>query len=133
MVQVSQSPLVWCLIGVAPLVAWLGASLGLSLNLSSVRDWLVFLLIAPVLEEWLFRSQLQHEVIRRFTGPHTANLLVSFLFMAFHWQGQGMLVFLWLVPSLALGELWRKHGNLLLNVFMHSWFNASLWWVSAQS
>lgn len=125
----------WFAVGtglVAPLVAWLAHRVaGLGLELGGARDVLVFLLAAPLLEEWVFRQGLQQALSRRWGWTHRANLVASAAFVALHAPTAGLWAVLWIVPSLALGEVWRRHRRLGLNVAMHAWFNACLWWMSA--
>lgn len=103
---------------------------GVSLVIGSLRDAVVYLVLAPVLEEWVFREGLQRELSRRSQRPHSANLIVSAVFIVFHWQGQGLSLILWVAPALALGEVWRRHESLCINVLLHIWFNLALWLAS---
>jgi membrane protease YdiL (CAAX protease family) len=125
----------WFAVGVAlaaPLSAWIAHRFaGLGLDLEGARDALVFLLLAPLLEEWIFRHGLQQALSRRWGAAHRANLVASIAFVALHAPTAGLWAVLWIVPSLALGEVWRRHRRLGLNVAMHAWFNACLWWMSA--
>lgn len=121
-------PFMWFLIIAAtPVAAALAVSLGLELALNSWRDVLVFLVLAPLLEEWIFRGNLQHMLTQRSQRPFSANLIMSTVFVIFHWQGQGEYVLLWFVPSLVLGEVWRRYESLRLNVLLHASFNVALW------
>ena len=43
-----------------------------------------------------------------------------------HFPLHGMQALWWLVPALALGELWRHNRKLWLCVTMHAWFNVWL-------
>lgn len=112
-------------------VAWAAHQmLGLSLVIASPRDALAFFLLGPILEEWLLRHELQRGLTRRLQRPHLANSLCALVFALLHWPGHGNEAWLWLIPGLALGELWRRQQSLLLNILMHAWLNMSLWLVS---
>lgn len=115
----------------APFASFLAVNqLGLTLSFLSIWQASLFLLIAPVIEEWALRAGLQDWIESKWNKPHLANFLVSFLFVVLHWQGQGFLVLLWFIPSFALGELWRQSKSLSQCVAIHIWFNGSLWWFS---
>lgn len=113
--------------------------LGLSLHLADGWQALWVLLAAPALEEWVFRVLLQAGVqahIARVTAKpcwtkHGANALVAFCFAAAHVPAQGWLALWWVLPSLVLGELWRRHGRWWLCVLAHAGFNLSLWVAAA--
>jgi membrane protease YdiL (CAAX protease family) len=119
------------LVLVAPFASLLAVNqLGLTLGFTSIWQASLFLLIAPFIEEWALRAGLQAWIEREWGKPHVANFLVSLLFVGLHWQGQGVQVFLWFIPSFALGELWRRNRSLSQCVVVHIWFNCTLWWVS---
>lgn len=89
-----------------------------------------FLLLYPLLEEWLFRGLLQGELLKLPWGRHRrlgisgANLATSAVFVALHllnhppaWALAVM------VPSLALGHLRERHQHLLPALLLHPLFN----------
>ena len=111
----------------SPLLAAFAVALGFSLPADGYREVAVMLIIFPFLEEWVFRALLQEELASRWPHVVWPNLLSSSIFVLFHWQGQGLYLLAWFIPALVLGEAWRRHGSLPLNVFLHAWFNLSLW------
>jgi membrane protease YdiL (CAAX protease family) len=117
-------------------VAWLANhQLGISLRLDTWPQGLWTLVLAPVLEETVFRPLLQrgvHETLRphaRHAG-HLANLATACAFAASHLPAQGERAVLWLIPALALGEVWRRSNHLSLCILVHMWFNSCLVWAS---
>lgn len=114
--------------------AWLAHhQFGLTLPAGSLWRVLAALLLYPLLEEWVFRAGLQHglqkwlvRVAPLLWAGLLANLLASAAFVALHAWIQGSAALWVLLPSLVLGELWRRWGNLLLCVLAHAWFNACL-------
>lgn len=123
----------------APGVAWLSHTLlGLSLVPADIPSWLWILLAAPLLEELAFRPLLQRGLQQRLAtwlatrqwpinAPgHLANALVGLAFVGAHGPQQGWSALWWIVPSLAIGESWRRQQRLWPCVFMHAWFNACL-------
>lgn len=119
------------LLVIAPAVAWLGWRLmGLQLFTPSWHAAAWAFALAPLLEEYVFRSLLQCGFQQRLPAAwragHLANLLTAGAFVAAHYPAHGWLAAAWLLPALALGELWRRTGKLWPCVLMHSWFNLSL-------
>lgn len=129
----------WWLVPVTPVVAWLSVSV-LGLRLAPASAWLALwvLAIAPLLEETVFRHLLQQGMAQRLRdwcpglgGPrdaagHWASVLASVAFAASHAPQAGWMAMWWLVPSLALGELWRRQQRLWPCVALHAWFNLCL-------
>lgn len=116
---------------IAPVVAWLGRYfMGLQLLTPSWDAAAWAFALAPLLEEYVFRSLLQCGLQQRLPATwragHLANLLTAGVFVAAHYPAHGWRAAAWLVPALALGELWRRTGKLWPSVLMHSWFNLSL-------
>ena len=134
----------------APVAAW-AAYAGLGLHLApghwtgwtSWTSWTWVLLLAPALEEFCLRPLLQagvrHQLdrirvdgLRSWFGwgadwrGHFANSAVALVFAALHAPANGLLAFWWLVPALAIGEVYRRSGSGWLCVLLHAWFNASL-------
>lgn len=121
----------------APLGAWLAREWLSITALPQGALALAWVLIgAPVLEEAVFRPLLQQALAQRLApklpathagaAGHTANLLTALVFVGVHWPGRGPMALLWLVPSLALGETWRRTQQLLPCALLHGWFNACL-------
>lgn len=134
--------LIWVLWVGAPSVAWVAhALLGLSMVPTDLPSWIWMFAAAPLLEELAFRPLLQRGVQERlpswlaskgdmnalsFSTDHLANFIVGLAFVAAHAPQQGWSAVWWIVPSLAIGETWRRRQKLWPCVFMHAWFNACL-------
>ena len=134
--------LIWILWVGAPSVAWVAhALLGLSMVPTDLPSWIWMLGAAPLLEELAFRPLLQRGIqerlpswlaskgamkTRSFPTDHLASLIVGLVFVAAHAPQQGWSAVWWIVPSLAIGETWRRRQKLWPCVLMHAWFNASL-------
>lgn len=97
------------------------------------RVWLPFALLVlayPVVEEWLFRGELQPLLARwqpAHWGPLTrANFITSVGFAAlhlfFHPPLWALAVFL---PSLVFGYFRERSGGLLAPILLHGSYNAS--------
>ena len=90
-----------------------------------------FLLVYPVIEEWLFRGLLQKELLRlrefqrRHLGITGANGTTTIAFTLLHLVHQP---FPWALtvalPSLVLGHFRERYGNLRLPIALHILFNA---------
>lgn len=87
------------------------------------------IIISPIIEEIIFRKLLQqeiHELIKiktTFKSTVIPNLVSSIIFTTAHSPTWGNNAIWWIIPSLVLGELWRRHKNIKLCIFIHSWFN----------
>ena len=134
--------LMW-IIGVgAPTVAWVAHTLlGFSLVPTDISSWIWMFGVGPLLEELAFRPLLQRGIQERIpawldstgvmkpfasSADHMANFIVGLAFVAAHVPQQGWSAVWWIVPSLAIGEIWRRRRKLWPCVLMHAWFNASL-------
>lgn len=112
--------------------------LGVSLHFVNGWQALWVLMAAPALEEFVFRGLLQNglqshirRIITRFgLADHSANVLTASCFALTHAPAQGWLALWWSLPSLLLGELWRRHRSVWLCALVHAAFNISLWSVS---
>ena len=94
--------------------------------------WLIvsFLLLYPLVEEWVFRGVLQGELLKRAWGKlrgigiSNANLITSIVFVSLHLinhpPGWALAV---LVPSLVLGHFRERHESLLPPMLLHPLFN----------
>jgi membrane protease YdiL (CAAX protease family) len=147
-------------VGIALALGLLGAVLGqrfvgLSLPLTPPY-WLAAwpLLLAPALEEAVFRVGLQaglQAVLKDWLGSFlkaskntqkippsrqylytelASNTVASLCFAACHAPAQGWAAVWWLLPSLVLGELWRRHRRWSVCAGVHAGFNLSLAGVS---
>lgn len=88
---------------------------------------IAIVILAPLIEETLFRGFLQ-TYIRRHLGPKQAIVITSVCFSLFHYaSGQGLgnisIIISLFVLSLFLGFTYHKQGSLLASVFLHGLFN----------
>lgn len=88
---------------------------------------LSIIILAPLIEETLFRGFLQ-TFIRKHLGSKQAILITSVCFSLFHYApGQGlgniMIIISLFVLALFLGFLYEKQGSLLAPIVLHSLFN----------
>ncbi len=124
---------------VAPPVAWLTSQVfGLTLQIDSLHQAVWILALAPLLEETAFRPLLQRGLFETLAprtphAAHLANLLTALAFAASHLPAQGVKALLWVIPAVAVGEVWRRSGKLWMCVLTHGWFNACLAGASALS
>lgn len=86
------------------------------------------ILLAPLIEETLFRGFLQ-TYIRQHLGSKQAIIITSACFSLFHYStGQGLgnisIIISLFVLALFLGFLYEKQGSLLAPMFLHGSFNA---------
>ena len=100
--------------------------------------WLVSVLLAPVVEEYLFRGLLQGALLqrprlaRRWFGISGANVLVSIAFAAAHlWSRPSTAAVAVLLPSLALGACRERYGILAPCMVLHAFWNAGFVWLFA--
>ena len=93
-------------------------------------------LIYPLLEEWIFRGNVQPWLSKRVPGCRfgisTANLVTSLLFallhLAAHPPWAAMAVF---VPSLVFGWLRDRYGGFVPAFVMHAWYNLGYFWMTS--
>lgn len=84
-------------------------------------------LLAPIVEELLYRGLVQTGFLAAIRSPWAAILITTTLFTAMHWEA----VTHWygLVPiailSIALGIAYERTGRILIPIVMHAAFNAS--------
>ena len=95
-------------------------------------------LLAPVVEEYLFRGLLQGALLqrprlaRRWFGISGANVLVSIAFAAAHlWSRPSTAAVAVLLPSLALGACRERYGILAPCMVLHAFWNAGFVWLFA--
>jgi membrane protease YdiL (CAAX protease family) len=90
--------------------------------------WLV--LVAPVLEEIVFRAGLQEELLRNArlraaAGAFSANVFTAMAFAAVHLALQpGFLAGLTVLPALLIGALYQRQRRLAPCIALHAFFNA---------
>jgi membrane protease YdiL (CAAX protease family) len=99
---------------------------GYALNIETTRNAVVFLFLAPLLEEYVFRYHLQQWIATRFQSPFSALLASTVLFALCHTPWMGLVAFGLLIPGLVLGLYWLRFRNLWYNVALHSMMNAML-------
>ena len=131
-----RDPLFWLAIMAGPL-CWLllylllrPASPQWSWPLAAPAEYLLPVLLYPVLEEIVFRGLLQELaqefISRRAIGPLSlANLLTSLVFTGFHFLNHtplwAALVFF---PSLVFGFFKDRHQTLTAPILLHVFYNA---------
>lgn len=100
--------------------------MGYSLHLNSGRAVLIYLVMAPVLEEYVFRYHLQQWIAQRWRAPGLALLASSLIFVICHMPWIGLWALGLLMPALVLGWYWMRFKSLWFNVGLHSALNAAL-------
>jgi membrane protease YdiL (CAAX protease family) len=89
----------------------------------------LLLVLAPVIEEVIFRAGLQETLLRRGLRPLLANLATTLAFALLHGLGRSWpLAAAVLLPSLVLGRLYQGTRRLGLVVALHAAMN--LFWVA---
>lgn len=116
----------WAAVLLAPAAAWAWRALAPQAAATAMPDgaglWML-LLVAPVLEEIVFRAGLQASLVRRGWQPGLAIVLASAAFAAWHLAaGQGLAALAVFLPSLVFGHAYARHG-LACAMACHSWFN----------
>jgi len=95
------------------------------------RVWVFIVLIAPLLEEFVFRGELQAWLFEKpklkqmpLLRISYANLLTSAIFAAFHAFSQPLV---WaasvMAPSLVFGWARDRTGSVLPGMVLHAWYN----------
>jgi membrane protease YdiL (CAAX protease family) len=95
---------------------------------------LVFLIIAPIGEELLFRGVIQEYLEQRklpsFYIVSLANLIASILFVFLHFLVseplQASLVF---IPSLIFGIMYSEYRSVWITILLHSFYNLNVMFV----
>lgn len=128
------------LLAAVPVWLVLGLTVGGQMRLSTGwSGWFAFLLVQPIVEEFVFRGLLQGQLLRlssaRKMGSITlANLGATAGFVAMHFLAQppGWALAV-TVPSLIFGHMRERFGSLLPPVMLHVIYNAGFgliaWWV----
>lgn len=109
----------------------LAHQLGYALRLNTAWHAVLFLALAPLLEEYVFRFHLQQWIADRFRAPRFALLASSIIFAMCHIPWIGWIAVGMLIPGLLLGLYWLRYRNLWWNVVLHSAMNAVLALASA--
>jgi membrane protease YdiL (CAAX protease family) len=93
------------------------------------RHLALLLVLAPVIEELIFRAGLQETLLRRGWRPWPANLLTTLAFVLLHgFTRSWPLAAAVLLPSLVLGRLYQGTRRLGPVVALHAAMN--LFWVA---
>lgn len=97
---------------------------------AGVLPLVVFVVVFPFLEEFVFRGMMQRGLLktsigRRCYGPITlANIVTSSLFAIAHLPRGGLLLAAGvIVPSICFGYFFERHQRLVSPIMMHMAFN----------
>ncbi len=130
----ALGPLCWAGAGLAGLAHWPHLPVFQVDHWSDGVDWrqvIVVVLIAPLLEEVVFRGGIQHWLSRwptlagRAMGISLANVCTSVLFSATHLINQSPLTAVAVfVPSLVFGWVFDRYARILPCVVLHGFYNA---------
>lgn len=97
---------------------------------------LLVVVVAPVLEEIVFRAGLQEELLRHAhpraaLGSLSANVLTALAFAAAHMAlHPGLLAGLTVLPALLIGAVYQRQRRLAPCIALHALFNA-IWLLGA--
>ena len=92
----------------------------------------LLLVLAPVVEELLFRAGLQEALLRRGSSPWAANGLATLAFALLHGVSRSWpLAALVVLPSLLLGRVYQQRRSLAHVVALHSAMN--VFWLAFSS
>ncbi|MAA75097.1 MAG: CPBP family intramembrane metalloprotease [Salinisphaeraceae bacterium] len=136
MKKIWADPLFWCFLAAGPVVC---LALGRLLPAGFAWGWppaglaalLLIVLVYPLLEELVFRGQLQPWLRGRLgvalPGPlSAANLLTGALFTALHFLFHPPLWALGVfIPSLVFGYFRERHDSLVAPIILHVAYNAA--------
>lgn len=96
------------------------------------RIWISFLLLHPLVEEWIFRGVIQGELMRHpprsgntlWMGISHANWVTTFFFCLAHFAAQpGLWAIAVAAPSLVFGHFRERFGRLSVPIALHILFN----------
>jgi membrane protease YdiL (CAAX protease family) len=124
------------LLAMTPVSAWAAQTFGLGLQAHECRDITMYfklLLWGPVVEELVFRVELQKWLAHRLSSVWLANSVASFVFGLMHYALTGLLsTWLVIVPSLVLGWAYSKTNSLVLVIGLHAILNlVFIGWICA--
>lgn len=91
------------------------------LAMDNVTMILMTVILAPLLEEFLFRGLIQKSIVKTGLNPKVAILISAFIFGAFHvypWQFVGAFLL-----GLVLGLVYEKTQSLVLPILLHAFNN----------
>lgn len=112
----------------------LTSALALSLSGDGPPHLLTLLLLAPLLEETVFRAGLQEALLLRWqTRPRLTNAATAAVFAIAHMALRGDVSAVSVaLPALLIGEVYQRTGSLRLCVALHATMNAAwLGWSTA--
>jgi membrane protease YdiL (CAAX protease family) len=91
---------------------------------NSVWFYLQFLLLYPVLEEYVFRGHLQR-VLARSIHFYWANIITSFVFVLLHLyvQQQAFILLGIFISSLVFGYFYHRYQSFVVSSIMHGIYN----------
>ncbi len=92
-----------------------------ALAMDNVTMILLTVILAPLLEEFLFRGLIQKSIIKTGLNPKISILISAFIFGAFHvypWQFVGAFLL-----GLVLGLVYEKIKSLVLPILLHAFNN----------
>ncbi|MFN3019729.1 lysostaphin resistance A-like protein [Chryseobacterium sp. TY3] len=92
-----------------------------ALAMDNVTMILLTVILAPLLEEFLFRGLIQKSIIKTGLNPKISILISAFIFGAFHvypWQFVGAFLL-----GLVLGLVYEKTKSLVLPILLHAFNN----------
>jgi membrane protease YdiL (CAAX protease family) len=123
-----------------PLGAWLLVQAGWGLRNAACAPnaLLTLLVLAPIIEETVFRFGLHNWFAAKFHGRvaclSLANVLVALVFGGLHALHQGSaMMLLTAVPALVFGWMWELSGRqLIVPVLVHAWYNLCITLASCQ-
>lgn len=92
--------------------------------------WLIIklLIIFPILEEYIFRANIQQFLLAKLSNKHTilsiANIITSLIFAISHLFYQELFAIIGIFfASLIFGIIYERH-NLSASIIIHSYYNA---------
>jgi membrane protease YdiL (CAAX protease family) len=117
--------------GVVSVATWLAAGLLVAMCLPALwHDALLLIVVAPLLEEIVFRGGIQEPLLRRLSPSHGAepwvvNVVTAIAFAAAHILTHLSFVsVLTVLPALVIGWLYQRTRRLAPCVALHAFFNA---------
>lgn len=115
------------LVAMVALVALVASSARVGLAGAGMQRVVVLLVVAPLVEESLFRAGLHEFLLRRLQPPVIANLCVALAFASAHAAARAEVASLLLaVPALLVGAAYQRWRSVRLCVVLHASMNA-LW------
>jgi membrane protease YdiL (CAAX protease family) len=129
----------WMVLGVVGfIVAFFLVEIGVSLKLTTWWNWLLVIVIMPIVETLVFNYWFQQSFFEWLTKKINSQWLsywitgvvVTALFALAHVGAIESLAWLWILPGLVLVLLWFYFSSVTLLSLVHATWNLSLWFVS---